>query len=176
MKKTLSIIALIVIVTMLTMTGVNAATSSTLADKLYTKFAPYGATTADKVKVERYLSENTISDEKADSILAKADEVVSVIKAEGVTDVNKLSKDAKNKIKSIAQSAASEIGLTLTFSTGKVEVYNAQGKLVETVTLSNNGKLAYTGNSTNTVLVISSVAVIALAVAVVAKKSFKVEA
>lgn len=170
MKKTLTIVALMVIVTMLTISGVNAATKATLADDLYTKLSAYGATEADKVKVERYIADNNVTDEQANTILAKADEAIAVMKAEGVTDVTKLSAESKSKIQAIAQDAASVIGLKLTFSKGKVEIYNAEGKLVETVTLSNTGKLAYTGNNVNTILVVSSVAVIALAATVVAKK------
>ncbi len=170
MKKTLIITILVVMLTMITISGVNAATKATLADDLYTKLSAYGVTEADKVKAERYLADNTITDEQANAILAKADEAVAIMKSEGVTDVKKLSTDAKNKVKAIAQSAASEAGLSLTFSKGKVEVYNAQGKLIETVTLSNTGKLAYTGNNINIILVVSSIAVIALAATVVAKK------
>ena len=173
MKKTLTIVALMVIVTMLTISGVNAVTSATLADELYAKLSAYGATAADKVKVERYLADNAVTDAQANEILAKADEVVALMQSEGVTDVTKLSAEAKNQVKAIAQSAASQINLTLTFSKGKVEVYNAEGKLIETVTVSNTGKLAYTGNNVNTIVVVSSVAIIALAVAVVAKKTLK---
>lgn len=170
MKKTLTIAILMVMLVMLTLTGVNAATNSTLADELYAKLSAYGATSADKVKVERYLADNPVTDEQANAILVKADEAIAVMKAEGVTDYTKLSVDGKSKVKSIAQSAANSIGLTLTFKKGMVEVYNKEGKLIETVTLSNSGKLAYTGNDTNMILVVSSVAVIALAVAIVAKK------
>ena len=170
MKKTLTIIALMLIITMITIGGVNAATSSTLANDLYAKLSAYGMTAADKVKVERYLADNTVTDAQADAVLTKADEAINVMKAEGVTDVSKLSAEAKSKVQAIAQSAASQIGLTLTFSKGKVEIYNAEGKLVETITTSNTGKLAYTGNNNNMILVVSSVAVIALAAVVVAKK------
>ena len=92
--------------------------------------------------------------------------------AEGVKDYTKLSTEAKNQVKSIAQSAANTVGLTLTFKKGSVEVYNREGKLVETASVSSTGKLAYTGNNVNTILVVSSIAVIALAATVVAKKRF----
>lgn len=170
MKKTLTIVTLMVIITMLTISGVNAAGKATLADDLYSKLSAYGATSADKVKVERYLADNEVTDTQADAILARADEAVAIMKAEGVTDVTKLSAEAKSKVQSIAQKAASEIGLTLSFTDGNVEVYDANGKLIDTITVSSTGKLAYTGNSVNTVLVVSSVAVIALAAVVVTKK------
>ena len=55
MKKTLTIALLAIITIMALATGVNAATSSTLADELYAKGSKYGMTSADKVKIERYL-------------------------------------------------------------------------------------------------------------------------
>ena len=51
---------------------------------------------------------------------------------------------------------------------GTVEIYK-DGKLVETLT-SNTGTLAYTGNTMNIVLVVSSIAIIALGTAVIARK------
>ena len=64
--------------------------------------------------------------------------------------------------------AASIVGITISIKAGVVEFYK-DGKLIETATL-NNGKLAYTGNSTNVVLVVSSIAIVALATGIVAKK------
>ena len=58
MKKTLTIALLAIITIMALATGVNAATSSTLADELYAKGSKYRMTSADKVKIERYLKEN----------------------------------------------------------------------------------------------------------------------
>ena len=128
-------------------------TKETLAEELYTKFKEYGATEADKLKVERYLSENEVTDEQAKVILNKADEIVSVIKAENTTDITKLSKEAKSKIKTIAQEAAGIIEVKLVFYKNKVEIYSVKGKLIEVITISNAGKLAYTGNSKINVVV-----------------------
>lgn len=172
MKKTLTIAILFVMLVTLTLTGVKAATSATLADDIYTKLSEYGLTSAEKVKIERYLSDNPVTDEQASTILAKVDEAIAIMDAEGVTDYKKLSAEAKGEIKALAQSAANTIGLTLIFNKGTVEVYDAEGKLIETASLTNTGKLAYTGNNVNTILVVSSIAVIALAATVVAKKRF----
>ncbi len=85
----------------------------------------------------------------------------------GVKDFNKLSKEQKAEIKTIANQAASIVDVTLTYKSGSVEIYK-NGKLIETVT-NHNGKLAYTGNN-NLGLVVSSIAVIALASVAVARK------
>lgn len=169
MKKTLTIALLAIITIMALATGVNAATSSTLADELYAKGSKYGMTSADKVKIERYLAENPVTDAQANELLAKADEAIAVMGKAGVTSYDKLTTAQKNEIKSIATEAAKTIDLKLVFKTKSVEIYNNAGKLVETVT-NNSGKLAYTGNTVNVVLAVSAVAVLAVATIVVRKK------
>ena len=169
MKKTLTIALLVVMAIMAFATVVNAATTSTLADELYSKGAKYGMTSADKVKIERYLAENKVTDAQADKILAKADEAIAVMEKAGVTSYNKLTDSQKSEIKSIATEAAKEVDLKLVFKTRSVEIYNADGKLVETIS-NTNGKLAYTGNTLNIVLVASVISIVAVAAVVARKK------
>lgn len=169
MKKTLTIALLAIITIMALATGVNAATSSTLADELYAKGSKYGMTSADKVKIERYLKENPVTDAQANEILTKADEAIAVMEAAGTTDYSKLTDAQKDQIKSIANSAADIIDVKLVFKKNTVEIYNNAGKLIETIG-NNNGKLAYTGNNVNVVLTTSVIAVIALAITVATKR------
>lgn len=168
MKKTLTIALLVVMAIMAFATVVNAATTSTLANELYSKGAKYGMTSADKVKIERYLAENKVTDAQADKILAKADEAIAVMEKAGVTSYSKLTDSQKSEIKSIATEAAKEVDLKLVFKTRSVEIYNADGKLVETIS-NTNGKLAYTGNTLNIALVASVISIVAV-VAVIARK------
>ena len=169
MKKSLLISILTAIIVMTCATLVNAATTATLADELYAKGKKYGMTSADKVKVERYLSENTVTDEQANAIVAKADEAIAVMEAAGTTDYSKLTDAQKDQVKSIANSAADIIDAKLVFKKNTVEIYNNAGKLIETIG-NNNGKLAYTGNNVNVVLTTSVIAVIALAITVATKR------
>ena len=159
MKKTLTIALLAIITIMALATGVNAATSSTLADELYAKGSKYGMTSADKVKIERYLKENPVTDAQANEILAKA----------GVTNYDKLTKAQKNEVKSIATEAAKSVDLKLVFNKKSVAIYNKDGKLVETVS-NTNGKLAYTGNVVNVVVLATTVVALVAVSAVVARK------
>ena len=168
MKKVLTIAILFVMVAMLATSVVNAATTSELVDKIYSMGEKYGLTSADKVRLERFLADNPVSEEEADQLIAKAEAAVKVMEDAGVTSVSELTTAQKNQLKSIANEAADIVGVTLVFSSSKVEIYK-DGKLVETVT-ANDDKLAYTGNSINAVLVVSSVAIIALAAVIVAKK------
>ena len=169
MKKSLLISILTAVIVMACATLVNAATTATLADELYAKGKKYGMTSADKVKVERYLSENTVTDEQANAIVAKTDEAIAVMEAAGTTDYRKLTDAQKDQVKSIANSAADIIDVKLVFKKNTVEIYNNAGKLIETIG-NNNGKLAYTGNNVNVVLTTSVIAVIALAITVATKR------
>lgn len=170
MKKTLLISILVAIILMAYATVVNATTTSTLADEIYSKGKKYGVTSADKVKIERYLSENEVSDEDANQIISKVDEAVAVMEKAGVTSYNQLTTAQASELKTIAKEVADILDVKLVFKSGKVEIYDNQGKLIETVA-QNNGKLAYTGNNTvNVILTASVVAVIALAITVGGKK------
>lgn len=170
MKKTLIVSILMSIILFVGASVVSAATTETLADELYVKGKKYGMTTADKVRIERYLSENPVTDEQANQIMSKADEAVAVMKNAGVTNYNKLTQDKKSELKTIAKETADIVGAKLVFKSGSVEIYDANGKLIETVA-QNNGKLAYTGNnSVNVVLTVSVIAMIALAITVGGKK------
>ena len=170
MKKTLIVSILMSIILFVGASVVSAATTETLADELYVKGKKYGMTTADKVRIERYLSENPVTDEQANQIMSKADEAVAVMENAGVTNYNKLTQDKKSELKAIAKETADIVDAKLVFKSGSVEIYDANGKLIETVA-QNNGKLAYTGNnSVNVVLTVSVIAMIALAITVGGKK------
>lgn len=169
MKKSITIALLVVMLVMAFATVVNATTSAELADKLYEKGSKYGLTESDKVRIDRYLSQYPVTDEQANQVLAKADEAIAIMEAAGVTNYAELTTAQKSSMKTIANEAADILGVKLVFKTGSVEVYK-DGKLVETVS-ETDGKLAYTGNNVNVVLVVSIIAIIALAITVVAKRN-----
>ena len=172
MKKIITIATIFILVAMLATTMVNAATTDSLVNDLYALTSKYGVTEADKIKAERFLSDNSITDEQANQIYAKAKEAIKVLEEAGVTDVKKLdtqlTKEQKLKFQSLCQETADIVGVTLTYRNGTAEVYK-NGKKVE-VFYFTDGKLAYTGNNINIVLVVSSVAVIALATVYIVRK------
>ena len=149
-------------------TSVNAVSTSEMIEKLYQMGQPYGMTQADKVKMERFFADNPVTEAQADQIIAKGEEAVALMQAAGTTNYKELTTEQKNQLKSIANEAASIVGVSLVFKKGTVEIYK-DGVLIETIT-ANNGTLAYTGNTTNMILVVSSVAIIALAATAVARR------
>lgn len=166
MKKIVSsIVMLAIMLTMFLGTSVNAATTDELVDKIYSMGQPYGLTSSDKVRLERFLADNPVTEAEADTLIAKAEEAVAVMENAGATSVSELTREQKNELQGIAKEAASIVGVNLVFKAGTVEIYK-DGKLVESIS-NNYGKLAYTGNNISTVAVVSLVAIFALAIGLV---------
>ena len=176
MKKLLTMALVFVLVSMVAITTVKAVSGATIVDDVYALGKKYGLTEADKARADRYVADNPITDEEAATIYAKAQESIKILEEAGATDVKKLdtqlNAEQRAAFEAKCQEAASVIGLTLTYNNGNVEVYK-DGKKIDTFTFT-DGKLAYTGNSSNIGMVVgSSVAVVALiAVAFVARKKF----
>lgn len=169
MKKMLSVAILAIMLVVAMSSCVSAATKAESLDQIYAIGAKYGMTAADKVKLERYLSSNDVTEAEASQLVTKAQEVAEVFDNAGVTNYADLKEDQKDQVKAIATDAAALVDVTLVFKTKAVDVYK-DGKKVESVT-ENNGKLAYTGNEVNVALIAGSVAVIALAAAVLVKRT-----
>lgn len=168
MKKILSVLTLIIMVAMLATTSVFATTNDELPQALLDIGSKYGMTSADKVRIERYLSDYPVTDEQANQLVEKANEIAKVMDDAGKTNISDLTSDELSQIKTIANEAASIVDVTLKFSSNTVEIYK-DGKRIETIT-NNDGKLAYTGNNVNVALVVSSIAVVALAAGIIVRK------
>ena len=167
MKKTLIATVLFLVVALFATTMVNAATSAELPSLIYAKGAKYGVTESHKVKMERYLSKYPATDAQADAVMAKVDEVVKVFEKAGVTNLAKLSSADLKKVQDLATEAAAILNIKTVWNGTSVSIYH-NDVLVDVLSFSN--KLAYTGNETNIALVVSSIAVVALAAGFIARK------
>ena len=177
MKKLITSALLAIVLMVVAATSSFAATNADLIEYLTSNHTiagqSVGLTAENRVKVERYLTENPATDDQAAQVMAKGDELIALMNEAGTADPTKLSSADKQRFMAIANEAAAILGLTLVFHPDSVDVYK-DGVLLDTMTLGSittgNGKLVYTGNDINLALVISSVAIIALAAGVVAKK------
>lgn len=189
MKKLLTISILFVMVLAMCTSIVSATTKAELPDQLFAIGSKYGATASDKIKIERYIADNDLTDAQATAIVAKAKEIAAIMDAAGVTDPTKLSAEDKAKVKSIANEAASIAGVSLVFKSNDVEIYK-NGKKLDSVKSplsgpasgSSNGssassakttsgkKLVYTGSNSYVAIAAGSIAVVALATIVIIKK------
>lgn len=173
MKQTIKIILVAIMAVLAITTMVKAATpSEELVSYIKTEGGSY-ISNSNMVKIERYFKDYPVSASEAEQIKGKIKEAKAVVQASGVKDLNNLSKEDKEKLKSIANEVAAIINVNLVFKNGSVEIYK-NGKLIENVYFSE--KLSYTGNKIN-ILGISTVAIFALATGVfLVRKKKTVEA
>ena len=169
MKKSLLTVVLFVIVTLFATTMVNAATGAELPELIYARGAKYGVTQSQKIKMERYVANHPITDEQANAVMAKVDEVEKVFKDAGVTSLSKLSTADLKKVQNLATEAAAIVDVKVVWKSTTAEIYK-DATLVDVIDFS--GLLAYTGNDVNVALVVSSIAVVALAAGIILRKKF----
>lgn len=174
MRKVLTVALLIVLVLTLASTIVKATTQSELEAYLTKTHTIAGKevslTDADKVKVERYLSENTLTEEQVAAIKAKVDEGIAIMEKAGVSDYTKLKKEDKTTLLNIAKEAATIAGLTLTINSkdGTIEIYKGT-TLIEATSFQRN-KLVQTGENNFVWIGLAGIAIIAIATTIIVKK------
>lgn len=174
MKKVLITVLMSVLILLSYITVANAATTEEIVSYASKTFTIAGQkvklSDGDILKIKRYLSENPVSDKDGDILIEKAEQIISIMNTEGVSNPTKLSKTKKEQVLTIAQEAAAVTGATLTYdSTNKVITIYKNGKAIDTVSLQNN-KLVQTGNDNTVYVVIGSVAIIAVATILISKK------
>lgn len=168
MKKLFVIVTLAVVLMGMLAVSVNATTADSV-NEIYTIGSKYGMTENDKQQLQNFIDRNEITEAQATKLVEKAKEAEAVMTAAGKTNYSDLTTAQKDQLKSIANSAASEVGVSLVFKTQSVEIWKNGKKLM--VVTNNDGKLAYTGNSLNIVAItVSSVAAIALAAVIIKKR------
>lgn len=172
MRKSVKICLLLVAVLMLFTASVSATTTDELVEYLSKEHTVAGKkvkiSAENKVKLERYFKEYPVSSAEADSIIVKVEEAKKIMDDAGVSDPTKLSQADKDKIIDLANEVADILDVTIEYNSGEVKVYK-EGTLIGTVSI-NQGKLVYTGNSSNTIVAISIVAVVAAAMYIMKKR------
>ena len=172
MRKIFLVSMIFVIALIVIMPTVKASSAATIVDDLYNLGVKYGFTEADRVRGERYISENPITDEQAEKIYTIAQEALEIFERTNATNVKKLDKQLTNaekkEFRAKCQEAADVLGVFLVYNNGCVDIYK-DGKLIDTYTFTDD-KLAYTGNSAKVVLVASAVAVIGVGALIVRKR------
>lgn len=172
MKKTLTIALLFVLVVMMA-TTVKATATDDLVAFLSKTFTIAGEnvslSSADKVKVERYLEENPVTESEAEAIKAKVNETVDYLNEIGVTDPAKLTTEQKDKVVSLVNEAAAVIDLTVSYNaTDKVVSIYKDGKQIDSISFSDT--LATTGGNNVAYIIVPAVAIIAIAAAFALRK------
>lgn len=143
MKKSLKFLIIVIGILLLTTTFVNATTpSEDFVSYIKNKQKKY-ISDADIVRIERYLKEYPVTENEVEQLKQKIDSAISIVDNSGVKDFKKISESDKEKLKSIANEAATIVDVRLVFKEDSVEIYK-NGKRIEIVQF-NSHKLSYTG-------------------------------
>jgi cobalamin biosynthesis Mg chelatase CobN len=167
MKK-LQIVMVLAIVLMLVFSiNAFAMTESDLVSYICEAHSVNGGSfqlsSADQVKVKRYFSNHSVTEEEANQIKAKLDDAVAYIGTTGATSLSGLTGSEKTELLSKVNSAASVIGVSLVYNSSDkaVDVYK-DGEKIESLT--DTATLVQTGSSNYQYLIIPAVlAVVAIA-------------
>ena len=181
MRRVLKIALVFAILLFCNVTVAKAATNEELITYATKEFDINGTVVAlkaaDKVKVERYLTQYPVTDNQADQIIEKIDAGIAILRGANVTDPTKLSKEKKQEILALGQEAAKIAGAELTYDAKNdaISIYR-DGVLIDQATTSD--ALVPTGseNYSYIVYIMAGVAVVAIAGFVVYTKKSKVNA
>lgn len=156
--KRLMQFAVVLVVSLCFVVNANAAVNQKLMD-----YAKGKVSQADMTRIERFLTQNEVSDADADKIIAKADQIQKILKDANVKSYEELSKAKKQEVFSLAQEAAAIVGATLTYDNSNkvVEVKDAKGNVYD---VQLNPYLKTTGSS-NMIYVASASGVVLVGVA-----------
>ena len=174
MKKIRNIVCLFVAMLLVGTLNVNAMSKDELKAKLTKAYtingATFQATSDQKVEIERYLSQNNVSESDADYIASKIDEAVAIIERGDATSFEKLTKAEKNEIKALLTEVSNNTSVKVTAVKNGVKVYNLDGTVFTVVTAS---KVKYT----DTYMIITLAGVVSIiGIAVIARKMKKANA
>ena len=140
MKKIRNIVCLFVAMLLVGTLNVNAMSKDELKAKLTKAYTINGttfqATSDQKVEIERYLSQNNVSESDADYIASKIDEAVAIIERGDATSFEKLTKAEKNEIKALLTEVSNNTSVKVTAVKNGVKVYNLDGTVFTVATAS----------------------------------------
>ena len=170
MKKTVTIILLIMLALILISKTTNAMTKAELKEYLFSKHEISGhqmeLTSVEKKQVEDFYAKYDITDEQADFIKQKVEECKAIMTKAGVTQVQQLSKADKHTLLVKGQEAALKMGLAVDMSTGVI----TDATTGEVIFVMPKGKLTQTGSDNFEYLFPAGIAIIAVASLLVYKK------
>ena len=184
MKKTISIIIAVIVMTICSTS--KAVTQSELEDYIFDIFnisgIQYQIRDTDKLKIEKFFKENTITDEQATEIKDTVDKAIKLMNEDGANEPNQLSShEKKAELLSYAKDIAKTFDYTVSYDATekRLDVYK-NGTMVESLnwgetiedgkkTITTESKLAKTGSSNYQYIIIPGLVLIAGAMLIVTR-------
>jgi len=156
------ICAVLLAVSVLGLTSVNAMTKEELKAKLTSTYEVNGvkfkATDSQIVQIERYINTNNISDYDAEFISKKIDEAVAIVEKGNATSLSELTGKEKEALISLVNDITTQTDIKLTVEDGVINVYNLDGTLFTKI----DSIVKYTNESKLLIVLASTVTAIGL--------------
>lgn len=174
MKKML-FAALFSVMCLVGMTNVSAMTEEELKSKLTATYTVNGVewsiSNGYKNQLEQYLANNDLSSADCDYIASVADKALAIVEAGSATSVSELTRSEKDKLKELVKDVSNNTAVKATVTDkGTFILYNLDGSKFGTI-----DKTSVKQTGTQDIVIIAG-AVSLLGIAIVLRKSMKVNA
>lgn len=181
LNKTMLIVALIAMVLVALTTVVNAAAN----DDLYSYMegvsvtvngkTTYKANESQLLALKQYLNSHELTDEQVSVVKANVAEIVKTVESQNTADVSKFSSDAINKISANIDKieAATNVKINYISADNTLQILDANGTSLIEAKVGQSTNLVQTGTSYVPYIVVSGIALIAVAVLVAKKVTSK---
>ena len=179
LNKTMLIVALIAMVLVALTTVVNAAAN----DDLYSYMEGVSVTVAGKtykanesqlLALKQYLNSHELTDEQVSVVKANVAEIVKTVESQNTADVSKFSSDAINKISANIDKIEAATNVKINYiSDNTLQIKDANGTSLIEAKVGQSTNLVQTGTSYVPYIVVSGIALIAVAVLVAKKVTSK---
>ena len=175
MKRFLQM-ALVLVVSLGFVANVNAATEQELIDHVSKSYSVAGKNVRIRDEyinqLRQYLNEQELSSADAQAIIDDFDTAVGIMQAGKVTDPTKLPKADRQQLLDLGKDAASRLGISVTYSNGKLLLVDATGKDLPSVDVKTalivdgktSGRLRPTGSDYTVYVAVSGLALAAIVV------------
>lgn len=169
MKKVLTIFFLLIVMLTLVTTVSTAATEADLQAKALEILSKVKTEVDYTAAVERFFREYNFTEEQLSSAMQEAENIEGIVIANGENPMN-YPASVKENLVSVAQTAANDLGMKLIVDTkNHVATLTKEGTTVVAVD-TETGKIKQTGSDNLLFVVLSGVAIIAVATTAVVKK------
>ena len=179
LNKTMLIVALIAMVLVALTTVVNAAAN----DDLYSYMEGVSVTVGGKtykanesqlLALKQYLNSHELTNEQVSVVKTNVAEIVKTVESQNTADVSKFSSDAINKISAnIDKIEATNVKINYISADNTLQIKDANGTSLIEAKVGQSTNLVQTGTSYVPYIVVSGIALIAVAVLVAKKVTSK---
>ena len=172
LNKTVLIVALIAMVLVALTTVVNAAAN----DDLYSYMEGVSVTVGGQLlALKQYLNSHELTNEQVSVVKTNVAEIVKTVESQNTADVSKFSSDAINKISANIDKieAATNVKINYISADNTLQIKDANGTSLIEAKVGQSTNLVQTGTSYVPYIVVSGIALIAVAVLVAKKVTSK---